>query len=250
MAGRSNRAGGFLLPLAIVLTLALGARFVRAQSALINAAESVRSNADTAPSTESAAKNDVKLSAVFHTTRVDLDWECPVADVTQFRIKRTAHGSHTWTELRTVSGTVISFSDTQAKSVDFDYRVIALGEDGTVLATSSVVQASKTNILAVLHGGKIAWQDFLDIGVWQDTSTPSSSAYLLVHSQTALGDHPLRNLLAVLPPDSPDRSRIDVPGATSIPAFVTCSAPSSDGRSWASHWSSPAIRSAFKSPHC
>jgi small conductance mechanosensitive channel len=168
MAGRSNRAGGFLLPLAIVLTLAMGACLVRAQSALVNAAESARSDSSTTPSTEAAAKGDIKLWAVFHTTRVDLDWECPVSDVTQFRIERAAHGSHAWTELKTVSGTVISFSDAQAKSVDFDYRVIALAGDGTVLATSPVVQANKNVISKVLSGGRLTPQDFLDIGIWQD----------------------------------------------------------------------------------
>jgi small conductance mechanosensitive channel len=96
-----------------------------------------------------------------------------VADVAQFRIERVEHGSHDWKPLDngTVGADVNYLADNTAKSTDFEYRVVALSDEGDVLATSAPVHPTTNNFLTVFSGGKVTVQDFVDVKVWENSIT-------------------------------------------------------------------------------
>jgi small conductance mechanosensitive channel len=98
-----------------------------------------------------------------------VDWECHLENVAKFRVDRSPHELEQWTSVATVPSTIDHFQDDKATTTDFDYRVVALAGNGTVIATSKVEQVVKSSILNAFNGGKLNWQDFLNIGVWQQT---------------------------------------------------------------------------------
>jgi small conductance mechanosensitive channel len=174
MAGRSLRAKDFLLPLLVVFALAICAPLARGQAGLLGAAEKAANSTDSAPATtESGKQPDLVLTATLRPSRVDLNWECHIADVSQFRIERVEHGSHDWKPLDngTVSAETNYLADSTAKSTDYEYRIVALSDEGDVLATSAPVHPTTNNFLNVFSGGKVTVQDFLDVKVWENSIT-------------------------------------------------------------------------------
>jgi small conductance mechanosensitive channel len=181
MAGRSLRARDILLPLLVVLTLAVSSPLARAQAGLLSAAEKASDSANTAPATTETGKNDLVLTAFLHSNEihneVDLAWESHVSDVAQFQVQRLENGSKDWTDLKpTVPADVTTFKDPVIKAPDgkpiiFEYRVLALADDGTVLATSAPVHPITNNFLTVFSGGKVTVDDFLDVRVWENSIT-------------------------------------------------------------------------------
>jgi small conductance mechanosensitive channel len=168
MAGSSVRAGDVLLPLLVAFVLAIAAPLTRAQG-LLSAAESATNSSNAAPASQDSNKSELQLWAFLRSGHVDLYWESHLNDAVQFKIQRAPHGSHEWTDLKTLPATASDFADTDAKTTDFDYRVTALDYDGAPLATSPAVQVSKNSMLKVLNGGRLTVQDILDITVWRDT---------------------------------------------------------------------------------
>jgi small conductance mechanosensitive channel len=168
MSGRSLRAGDALLPLIVAVVLAIGAPFSHAQG-LFSAAESATNGASTSRGADDAGKDGIDLHAYFRSGHVDLHWETGLSGVAQYKVQRAAHGSHDWTDLKTVPGSELNYTDTDAKTIDYDYRVTALDYDGAPLATSAVRQASRVNMLNVLSGDQITVQDILDVSVWRET---------------------------------------------------------------------------------
>src|ERR1700722_5393917 len=133
MAARSTRARDILLPLMIVVILAAASPFVRAQAGLLTA-ESASTSASA--STKDAAKSDINLWAYLRAGKtdkdnhVDLYWRTEIGDVVEFHIQRAPHGSHEWTDIKTMPGSASSFSDLDAKTLSFDYRVTAIDYGG------------------------------------------------------------------------------------------------------------------------
>jgi small conductance mechanosensitive channel len=159
-----------LLAVALVL-LSTTTSVLRAQSALLTAASSAASaDASTNASTEqSTTASHLQITAVLRTGGADLEWNCDLPTVTQFRIERTDHGTNDWTEIKTVPATVANFRDTQVKSTQVDYRVLALDKSGKVLDTSAPVSPLKKNLLNVFSGGVVTLKDMQDFQFWQDS---------------------------------------------------------------------------------
>jgi small conductance mechanosensitive channel len=160
-----------LLPLATVLVVSMATLVAQAQSALFSAAggSSPATTPQPATATQQSVATHLQLTAVLRTGGADLQWNCDLPSVVQFRIERSVHGANDWAELKTVASNVTSLIDPQAKSTEFDYRILALDKDGKTLDTSATVSPLKKNLLSVFSGGVITLTDMQDFRFWQDS---------------------------------------------------------------------------------
>lgn len=247
MPSPSKRTGGIvgktLLVLALICLLSHSLPTANAQSVLLNA---VNSNT-TAPAEKRIAAH-LQVTATLHSGGgVDLHWDCDLPDAAQFRVERSNHGLNQWTEVATVAAA--GFSDPQGNSTLVDYRVLALDKEGKILDTSATISPLKNNLLNIFNGGVVTLRDMQDFKFWQGSVNtivlgtlsfiPKLLAAIILFGIFWVFYRIVRRIII----GSMSRT-------TSIPAFVTCSPPSCDGPFSASPWSSPAMRSASKSPPC
>ena len=158
-------AGGLLLALATCWVLSPAAR---GQSALFTAASSSATSSPEA-ATEASTASHLQLTAVLRTGGVDLEWNCDLTSVYQYRIERSEHGANDWTEVKTVPSNVVEYMDPEVKSTQADYRIVALDKSGKTLDTSALVSPLKKNLLNVFSGGVVTLKDMQDFQFWQDS---------------------------------------------------------------------------------